>query len=73
MNDCCNPQTPDNNGSKPEPDSPDTIEPFGDWFVRITRPWCEELNANIAANRRLAKRPLLQFKWPACLIYSNWT
>jgi hypothetical protein len=62
MNDRSNPQVPANDGRNAQLDSPDMLEPFGDWLVRMTRPGCEEINANVAAIRKLADRPLPQFE-----------
>jgi hypothetical protein len=62
MNDHSGPRISSTAISNAQPDSPDLLEPFGDGFVRFTRPRCEEINAIVAANRMLVERPLPQLK-----------
>lgn len=47
--------------ARAEAANPDSQEPFGDWFVRITRPGYDDLAAILEANRALPDRPLPVF------------
>lgn len=48
--------------ARTEAASPDMLEPFGDWLVRITRPGYDDVAELIEARRQQPDRPLPSFE-----------